>query len=96
MKQSVLRRLSRFLRPYQTKLLFLLALLIASNLLALVAPMLSGWAVGVIEAGPGRIDFSAVLWNCIGMLACYAGASILNYRISAGLISIGQRVSHDL
>ena len=96
MKQSVLRRLGRFLMPYRKKLLLLMVLLLSSNLLTLIAPMLSGWAVGAIEAGPGHIDFSVVLWNALGMLACYAGASVLNYRISAGLISIGQRVSHDL
>lgn len=96
MKAPVLRRFSRFLKPYHEKLLLLAVMLVVSNLFALAAPMLSGWAVGAIEAGAGNIDFSAVLRNCAGMLVCYAGASLLNYRVAAGLIEIGQAVSHDL
>ena len=49
MKRSVLRRLARFLLPYRKKMLLLLALLISSNLLTLIAPMLaSGMQVGEV------------------------------------------------
>lgn len=35
MKKSLLGRMARFLRPYGPKLLFLIVLMVASNLLAL-------------------------------------------------------------
>ena len=48
MKKSLLRRIARFLRPYGAKLLLLVILMVVSNLLALTAPMLSGWAVDAV------------------------------------------------
>ena len=96
MKKSVLRRLGRFLRPYGGQLALLLVLMLATNLLALAAPLLSGWAVDAIGGAAGGVDFSGVLWNCGGMLACYGGAAVLNYRIAPRLIRVGQAVSHDL
>lgn len=96
MKKSVLKRLGRFLRPYGGQLALLLVLMLASNLLALAAPLLSGWAVDAIGETAGGVDFSGVLKNCGGMLACYGGAAVLNYLIASWLIRVGQGVSHDL
>lgn len=96
MKKSVLKRLGRFLRPYGGQLALLLVLMLASNLLALAAPLLSGWAVDAIGETAGGVDFSGVLKNCGGMLACYGGAAVLNYLIASWLIRVGQGVAHDL
>ena len=96
MKRSLLRRMARFLRPYGPKLIALIALMVASNLLALMAPMLSGWAVDAVGTKAGGVDFAGVLRNGGGMLACYACSSILNYLIASRLIKVGQGVSHDL
>ena len=89
MKHRVLRRLVRFLRPYGWALVW-------TNLLALVAPMLSGWAVDAIGKVPGGVDFGGVVRNCAAMLVCYALSSLLNYLVSARLIRLGQAVSYDL
>ena len=96
MKKSLLGRMARFLRPYGPKLLVLMVLMVASNLLALMAPMLSGWAVDAVGTEAGGVDFAGVLQNGGGMLACYACSSILNYLIASRLIKVGQGVSHDL
>ena len=96
MKKSLLGRMARFLRPYGPKLLFLIVLMVASNLLALMAPMLSGWAVDAVGTEAGGVDFAGVLRNGGGMLACYACSSLLNYLIASRLIKVGQGVSHDL
>ena len=96
MKKSLLGRMARFLRPYGPKLLFLIVLMVASNLLALMAPMLSGWAVDAVGTEAGSVDFAGVLRNAGGMLACYACSSALNYIIASQLIKVGQGVSHDL
>jgi len=95
-KQSVLRRLSRFLRPYAVRLAATGLLLLLSNLMALAAPLLSGRALDAVGIRAGGVDFQAVIWNCMGMLGCYALASLLQYVISSRLIRIGQEVSHDL
>ncbi len=96
MKRHLLRRLGRFLGPYRFQLLWLLALTVAANLLALAAPLLSGWAVDAVGTVPGGVDFSRVLRCCAGMTGCYALSALLNYRISARLIRVGQGLSHDL
>ena len=96
MKKSLLGRMARFLRPYGPKLLFLIVLMVASNLLALMAPMLSGWAVDAVGTEAGGVDFAGVLRNGGGMLACSACSSLLNYLIASRLIKVGQGVSHDL
>ena len=58
MKKSLLRRLARFLRPYGARLVLLVILMVASNLLALTAPMLSGWAVDAVGTEAGSVDRS--------------------------------------
>ena len=58
MKKSLLRRLARFLRPYGARLVLLVILMVASNLLALTAPMLSGWAVDAVGTEAGSVDFA--------------------------------------
>ena len=52
MKKHVIRRLARFLRPYGWRLAILTALLVATNLLSLAAPLLSGKAVGAVGCSP--------------------------------------------
>ena len=96
MRKNVLVRLGRFLRPYGFQFLLLLALLLAGNLLSLAAPLLSGRAVDAVGIRAGGVDFSGVLWNCAGMLGCYALSSLLSYVVSSRLIRTAQAVSHDL
>lgn len=96
MKTKLLRRLARFLRPYAVQLTVLPILLIATNLLALAAPLLSGWAVDAVGIEAGKVDFPGVFRNCIGMLVCYGLSALLNYVVAARLIRLGQAVSHDL
>lgn len=96
MKQKTLRRLGGFLRPYSGKLTVLLVLMLMANLLALAAPLLSGWAVDAIGTTPDGVDFPRMYRSCAWMLACYGGSALLNYWIAARLIRVGQGVSHDL
>ena len=86
MKKHVLVRLGRFLRPYGFQFLLLLALLLAGNLFALAAPLLSGRAVDAVGIRAGGVDFPGVVRNCAGMLGCYALSSLLNYTVSSRLI----------
>lgn len=96
MKAGLLRRLARFLRPYAVQLTILPFLLVATNLLALAAPLLSGWAVDAVGVEAGKVDFPGVFRSCAGMLACYGLSALLNYIVAARLIQVGQAVSHDL
>ena len=88
--------MGRFLRPYAPLLTGLLALTVASNLLALASPLLSGWAIDAVGTRPGQVDFPGVLRSCAGMLGCYGGSALLNYFIASRLIRAAQGVAHDL
>lgn len=96
MKKNVLFRLGHSLRPYGFQFVLLLTLLLAGNLLALAAPLLSGRAVDAIGVRAGGVDFPGVLRNCAGMLVCYALSSLLSYTVASRLLRVSQAVSHDL
>ncbi|MBQ9329742.1 MAG: ABC transporter ATP-binding protein [Oscillibacter sp.] len=96
MKRSLFRRLAPFLRPYLGALSLLFLLVLASNLLSLAAPLLSGWAVDAVGVHTGGVDFPGVFRNVLGMLACYGLSALLQYLVSARLIRVGQGISRDL
>lgn len=96
MRTELFRRLARFLRPYAVQLAVLPVLLVVTNLLALAAPLLSGWAVDAVGVEAGKVDFPGVFRNCGGMLACYGLSALLNYFVATRLLRVGQGVSHDL
>lgn len=96
MRTELFRRLARFLRPYAVQLAVLPVLLVVTNLLALAAPLLSGWAVDAVGVEAGKVDFPGVFRSCGGMLACYGLSALLNYIVATRLLRVGQGVSHDL
>ena len=95
-KKHVVFRLYRYLQPYVARLVLTLVLLVLTNLLALLAPLLSGNAVDALGIRAGEADMPVIFRNCAGMLGCYAVSALLQYTVSARLIRIGQEVSHDL
>ncbi len=96
MKRHLLLRIGRFLRPYLLTLAGITVLMVASNLLVLAIPLLSGWALDAVGTESGSVDVSSVLRNCAGMLGCCALSAAMNYVVSAKLIQVGQAVSYDL
>ena len=64
MKKHLLLRIGRFLRPYLLTLAGITVLMVASNLLVLAIPLLSGWALDAVGTESGSVDVSSVLRNC--------------------------------
>lgn len=88
----VLKRLGVYLFHYKWMLLLALVLTIGSNSLALVGPMLSGYAVDLIEFGQGRVDIPGV-WHYVWlMILFYVVSSALGYALSILMLNISQRV----
>lgn len=88
----VLKRLGSYLLHYTGLLLLALVLTIAGNSLALVGPMLSGYAVDLIELGKGNVDISGV-WHYVRlMLAFYLLSSVLSYVLANLMLRISQKV----
>lgn len=78
--------------PYSYLLLFAVILSIVSNLLMLIGPMLSGYAIDSIEPGFQKVDFSKVLYYAAWMLGFYIISSILSYSLSVLMIQISRKV----
>lgn len=88
----ILRRLWGYL--YQNKWLLLAAfvLSLAGNLLALVGPKLSGYAIDAMQPGAGMVDFQTVFHYAWQMLLCYLASSVLSYLLAALMVHIGCKV----
>lgn len=83
---------------YHFKWLLVLAVIatIASNLFALVGPLLSGYAIDAIQLGPGKVDFDKVFFYCGLMVFFYVLSAILSYGIARLMIVLSQRIAYNL
>ena len=87
-RKKTLKRLGSYLMRYRWLLLLAVFMTLASNILALMGPMLSGYAIDAIEPGPGRVDFQKVFYYAAWMAGFYAASAMLSYAI-AGMYLTG-------
>ncbi len=95
-RKGTLRKLGNYLLRYKWRLLLALGLTISSNLLALVGPMLSGYAIDAIELGIGRVDFSRVFYYAGWMVLFYLGSAALTYLLEILMINISRQVAFTM
>lgn len=88
----VLRRLWSYVYRHKWMLLLAIVLTIASNLLALIGPMLSGYAIDAIQPGKGRVVFKTVFHYAFYMILFYIASSILSYLLSILMIRLSQKI----
>jgi ATP-binding cassette subfamily B protein len=88
----VLQRLWRYVYHYKWMLAAAIILTIASNMLALVGPMLSGYAIDAIEPGKGLVIFKTVFYYAGWMIVFYAVSSALSYLLSVLMMHLSQRI----
>ena len=89
-KVKVLLRLWKYLFEHKWLVFLALILTISSNLLALVGPLLSGYAIDAISGD--RVLFDQVFYYCFWMILFYLGSSILSYALSVLMIQLSQKV----
>lgn len=94
--KSILKRLSKYLYADKWRILFAIALTIISNLLALIGPMLSGYAIDAIEPGKGLVIFQKVFYYATWMLVLYIISSILSYYLAILMLRISQKVTKKM
>lgn len=90
-KKATLLRLTLYLMQYKWLLLVAFILTVGSNLLALIGPMLSGYAVDAI-VGVGKVQFEKVFYYAAWMVAFYLVSSLLSYWLSILMITISKKV----
>ena len=96
MKDGWLRRLWRFLRPHAPALAGAASMAAASGLLALLVPLLSGWAVGAAGTETGQADLPRVALCCAGAVLAAALSALFAYGAAAVLTRAAQAVSYEL
>ena len=92
----ILKRMSKYLYKYKFTIIISIILTIVSNIFALVGPMLSGYAIEVIEKGNGNIDFSKIFYYAFLMIVFYFCSSILSYIISIIMAKTARNVVYSL
>ena len=85
-----------YLMQYRYWVLLALALTIGSNLLALIGPMLSGYAIDAIELGVGNVDFPRVFYYAGMMVVFYLFSSVLSYVLAVLMIHISRKVVYQM
>lgn len=88
----VLRRLWAYVYQYKLMLLAAILLTIIGNMLGLIGPMLSGYAIDAIQPGKGRVDFQTVFFYAGLMIVFYIFSSILSYLLSVLMIRLSQKL----
>lgn len=90
-KRAVLVRLLRYFFRYKGSVALATILLLTSNLLALLGPLLSGQAINAIDLETG-VDFEAVFFYCALMGVFYLVSSALSYLLSVLMIRLSQKI----
>lgn len=95
-KKYILLRLGRYLYQYKWLLLVAFCLTICSNLLSLVGPKLSGYAIDAISLGAGKVDFPKVFRYVGLMILFYAISALLSYILVITMIKLSQKVVYQM
>lgn len=95
-KYGVLRRLGQYMANYKLMLALAMILTVISNLLALVGPLLSGYAIDAIAPGEGKVIFDTVFFFCGLMVLFYLLSSVLSYGLSVLMISLSQKLTYKM
>lgn len=95
-RRNTILRLGKYLLQYKFLLLFALFLTVGSNLLSLVGPMLSGYAIDAIEPGMGQVIWRQVFFYAGWMIVFYLISSVLSYGLSVLMIDISRKVVYQM
>ena len=94
-RRSILTRLFGYLACHKWLLLIAFLLMIASNILALVGPALSGYAVDAITQ-EGGVNFDGVFKNCLLMITVYVLSALLSYLLTVVMSLVSKRVTYSM
>jgi ATP-binding cassette subfamily B multidrug efflux pump len=95
-KTRVLFRLAGYMLRHKWLLILVFALMIASNLLALVGPKLSGLAVDAIGYGDEPVKLDQVFYYSGLMLAFYTASVVLSYILAIVMIRLSQKIIYTM
>ncbi len=92
----ILKRLWCYLCQYRWMLFLAGMLSVGSNLLALLGPKLSGYAIDAIKPGPGMVDFNTVFYFASLMIVFYLFSSLMGYALAALMVQLSRNIVYRL
>ncbi|MDD4124939.1 MAG: ABC transporter ATP-binding protein, partial [Eubacteriales bacterium] len=95
-KKYILLRLWKYLYRYKFTLLTAFVLVMASNLLVLWGPSLSGKAINAMGLGKGDTDFDTVYYYITLMLVFYILSALLSYVLAGIMIILSKKVVYRM
>ncbi len=95
-RRKVLLRLWGYIYAHKWMAFAAVLLTVASNLLALLGPYLSGQAIDAIGLSKGGVDFPTVFFFCGLMVLFYAISSVLSYVLSILMIKLSQKIVREM
>ncbi|MBO5306075.1 MAG: ABC transporter ATP-binding protein [Clostridia bacterium] len=95
-RAAVIRRLGGYLWRYKFFVLLILLMMLASNLMALAAPMLSGKAINLLADGEGTVDLPSVAYYCILMALCYIFSALLSYLLAIMTTTLSKKIVYTM
>ena len=93
---TILRRLWKYLYSFKWLLLLALILGVGGNLLALVGPKLSGYAIDAIAPGVGKVNFPDVYRYALLMIVFYLISSLFSYILAGLMIRLSRNVVYSM
>ena len=91
-KRGILLRLASYLARYKWLVLLAFCMMLASNLLALAGPKLSGRAIDALTEMTGNEMLATVGSYCLILAAFYACSAVLSYILSITMITLSQKI----
>lgn len=95
-KSAVLLRMGKYFLRHKLLVALAFFLTIASNLLALLGPYLSGCAINAIDTPTGVVDFDSVFFYCGLMAAFYIVSAAFSYLLSVVMIKLSQKIVRQM
>lgn len=95
-KKRLLLRLWQYLGHNRVLIVGALLLSLATNILALIGPKLSGSAIDAIGIGPGECNFDLVIKYTVIMIVCYIISAIVSYIMTRVMIRLSRDVVYRM
>ncbi len=107
-RRLVFGRVLRYMLHYKWAMLGAFFLMLASNLLALAGPALSGYVIDAIDpfgvaegnggavSAVGQVDFETVTRFCVLLVIVYVLSAVMSYALAVLMAWVSQRISYTM
>lgn len=95
-KVKVLSHLWVYAKRHTVRIILVLLCVAVSNVLALIAPVITGKAIGAMEGGMGHVDFESLFRYAMLLGFLYIASAVFSWLQNVFMIQTTQRVIFDI